>query len=78
MKEERRLLKTLGKNILAYRKKKRWSQMDLAAEIDVDRAYIGTIERAEANPTVKKLARLAKALGVNAADLLDDRGKPKP
>ena len=52
--------------------------MDLAAEIDVDRAYIGTLERAEANPTVKKLARLAKALGVHAADLLDDRGKQTP
>ncbi|MBX9950345.1 MAG: helix-turn-helix domain-containing protein [Candidatus Obscuribacterales bacterium] len=73
MKEERRLLKTLGKNVLIYRKKKRWSQMDLAAEIDVDRAYIGTIERAEANPTLKKVARLAKALGIHPADLLDDR-----
>lgn len=75
MKEETRLLKTLGKNVQTYRKKKRWSQMDLAAEIDVDRAYIGTIERAEANPTLKKLARLAKALGVHAADLIDDRNK---
>lgn len=47
--------------------------MDLAAEVGVDRAYIGTIERAEANPTLKKVASLAKALGVHPADLLDDR-----
>jgi transcriptional regulator with XRE-family HTH domain len=56
----------------------------LAAESDVDRAYVSRIERGVANPTVDVLARLAKVLEVEIAELFavpephEERPKPLP
>lgn len=69
MKQERRVLKTLGKNIRKERLARGMSQMYLAAEAGLDKTYIGSIERAEVNPSVKKIVRIADALGVLVADL---------
>jgi transcriptional regulator with XRE-family HTH domain len=69
MKQERRVLRTLGKSIRNARLKRGWSQMYLAAEAGLDKTYIGSIERAEVNPSVKKIVRIADALGVLVADL---------
>lgn len=38
--------------------------MYLAAEAGLDKSYIGAIERAEVNPSVKKLVQIADALGI--------------
>ena len=72
MNQEKRIVKTLGKRVRAYRLKLGWSQMFLAAEAGLDKSYIGSIERAEVNPSIKKIARLADALGVPVIDLLND------
>jgi len=45
------------------------SQERLAVDGSIDRAYIGGLEREEANPTVDLLDRLAGALGVPIAAL---------
>ena len=47
----------------------------LAAQADVDRAYVSRIERAVANPTVDVLERIARVLGVGMAELF---GVPEP
>jgi transcriptional regulator with XRE-family HTH domain len=47
--------------------------MLLAAEAGLDKGYIGSIERAEVNPSIKKIARIADALEIRVIDLLDDR-----
>jgi transcriptional regulator with XRE-family HTH domain len=57
------------------------SQEKLAADAEVDRSYVGRLERAVGNPTVTLLDRLAAALQVPLADLFaipkdDDRPKP--
>ena len=39
------------------------SQEGLAYDADVDRSYVGGLEREEENPTVEVLDRLAKTLG---------------
>lgn len=46
------------------------SQEDLYLETGVHRNYIGGIERAERNPTVSTIAKLADALGVSIDSLL--------
>ena len=46
------------------------SQVELARRAGVPRETICRIERGHQSPTVAMLARLAKALGVNAAALL--------
>jgi len=66
--QERRVLKTIGKTIKKVRLARGWSQMYLAAEASLDKSYIGAIERAEVNPSIKKIARIADALGVSIGE----------
>lgn len=49
-----------------------WSQEELGARADLHRTYVGAIERAEENLTLRTLDKLAKALGVKPVDLLRD------
>lgn len=46
------------------------SQEALAGEADVDRTYIGRMERNLENPTVGMLERIADALRISVYDLL--------
>ncbi len=52
------------------RKGKGVTQEELAATLSMHRTYIGLIERGERNPTIRTLYKIAKALGVQASDLL--------
>lgn len=45
------------------------SQERLAFDAEVDRSYVGSLERSEENPTVDILERLAKTLNVPLAEL---------
>ncbi len=60
-------LRKLGENVRALRVKKELSQEQLADLAEVDRTYIGGLERGERNATVQTLVRVAKALGVSVA-----------
>jgi transcriptional regulator with XRE-family HTH domain len=46
------------------------SQEELAERADLHRTYIADIERGARNPTLLTIKKLAKGLGVSAADLL--------
>lgn len=48
-----------------------WSQEELAAASGMHRTYISTLERARCNPGLDALERLAQALQVPVASLLD-------
>ncbi len=60
----------IGKNVKRLREKKGITQEKLAFEANLNRAYIGYIERGERNPSTDTLAKLAKALKVSLKDLL--------
>jgi transcriptional regulator with XRE-family HTH domain len=62
--------KEFGDRIRARRDKLGWSQEDLALESGINRTYIGTLEAGERNPSLENIARLAVALGIDAADLV--------
>jgi transcriptional regulator with XRE-family HTH domain len=64
------LLVGLGRAIRATRDEQQVSHEELGFRSGVHRNYIGGIERAERQPTVTALARLAEALGVKPSDLL--------
>lgn len=51
------------------------SQEKLAADADIDRAYVGRVERGIENPTVGLVDRLAKALSVHVSEFFIE---PKP
>lgn len=64
------LSESLGQNIRRIRKEKSISQESLAHICEIDRSYLGRIERGEVNLTVCKLYEIAKALEVNVKELL--------
>lgn len=63
-------LASIGKTVRAMRKNKGFSQEELALATDMDRSYIGGIERGEHNLTVLNLVRIASVLDVSAGELL--------
>jgi transcriptional regulator with XRE-family HTH domain len=63
----------VGANIRDLRKAKKRSQEWLAGEADIDLTYVGGIERGKRNPSLFVLVGIAKALGVQPADLLKRR-----
>ena len=46
------------------------SQEQLALLCNMDRSYLGRIERGEVNPTLEKIYEISDALNVSASDLL--------
>jgi transcriptional regulator with XRE-family HTH domain len=62
----------LGRAIQRFRRARGISQEDLAGESEIDRAYVGRLERGEANPTLLLLARLSRALDAPLVELLRD------
>lgn len=60
----------VGRNLRRLRNAKGWSQEELAFRAEVDRSYISLLETANYSASVTMIAKLAKALGVEPADLL--------
>lgn len=63
----------LARNVRQIREERGWSQEELGELAEVHRTYVSQVERGLRNPTIEIVARLAKALKVSAADLLQHR-----
>lgn len=59
-----------GSAVRQLREQQRWSQELLAERADLNRSYIGEIERGQVVPSLLTLHKLAAALGVSASALL--------
>lgn len=59
-----------GKHIAALRKSAGISQEELAFRCQLDRTYIGTLERGEKSPTLNTIAKLAQGLRVTMGEAL--------
>ncbi len=72
----------VGWNLRRLRVSRRLSQEALAADAEVDRAYVGKLERGEENPTVALLERLSAALSIRIGALFQEpepgEAPPKP
>jgi transcriptional regulator with XRE-family HTH domain len=62
--------KILGRNIRQARLAKHWTQEILAFHCNLDRSYIGSLERGKRNPNFQTLRRVAKALEVSVISLM--------
>ena len=65
------ILKEFGETLRAYRSEAGLSQEKLAAKAGLDRTYVGGAERGERNVALVNIARLADALGIRPAQLLE-------
>ena len=61
----------LGNKIRIERKQLKLSQEKLAELADLNKNFIGMIERGETNVTVKNLENIAIALGIDIKNLFD-------
>lgn len=64
------LHKRFGERLKELRDKNKLTQEKLADKIDVDRSYMGFLERGEKNPTLRMLSLIAKAFDIKLSDLL--------
>jgi transcriptional regulator with XRE-family HTH domain len=60
---------TIGWNLRRLRVARGLSQERLAFEADIDRSYVGRVERGGENVTVATLEALAEVLSVNVSEL---------
>ena len=67
---QNRLL-TIGKNIQNQRKKQNLTQIEIAVEVGIDRAYLSEIENGKANISVNILYAIADALHTDIKDFFN-------
>lgn len=70
------VLKILGARIREKRKAQGWTQEDFAHNAQIDRSYIGGVERGERNLTFLVLCQICASLQCEVADL--SAGLPEP
>ncbi len=71
MKIETDIRRAFGKRIREIRKKRGLSQEAFAALCELDRTYVGGIERGERNVSLRNIQRIAQALKMSIADVMD-------
>lgn len=59
-----------GQLVRKYRKERNMSQEQLALLCNMDRSYLGRIERGEVNLTLEKIYELARILRISPSELL--------
>lgn len=67
--EHKELLEALGSNIRMIRASKGYSQEAFAHHVQLDRGYVGSVERGERNLSAVNLVKIANALGVPVGKL---------
>lgn len=68
----------LALNLRKFRHAKGLSQEELADRAEIDRTYISAVERSVYAASIDVVDRLARGLGVEAADLLRRPPAPTP
>lgn len=67
---DKSFIKKVGKNIKKYRENKGLTQVELAVDANIASSTIGMIETAQNDITLSKINSIAKALEINAYELL--------
>jgi transcriptional regulator with XRE-family HTH domain len=70
----KQLPKRFGKAVREARTEAKLTQMVLAEKADLTLNYVGEVERGEKLASIETAARLASALGMTAAELMERAG----
>lgn len=68
---EKAYLHSIGKNIARLRRQNKLSQLDVCAEIDMEKPNLSAIENGRQNATVLTLKKIADAIGVEVSDFFN-------
>ena len=63
---------TLGRRVWELRRRRGYTQEDMAKRMKLHWTYIGGLERGERNPNLSTMVRAAEGLGVRLVDLLKE------
>lgn len=66
------ILVRFGARVRQLRLEKGYSQEAFATKCDLDRTYVGGIERGERNVALRNVESIAKGLEMTLSDLLDE------
>ena len=69
--KEKRIKRIFGERLRRLRKNKGLSQETLALACELDRTYIGGVERGERNISLINIYKISNALGASARELFD-------
>jgi transcriptional regulator with XRE-family HTH domain len=64
------IVSSFGSTVRQLRESQGWSQEVLAERADLNRSYIGELERGQAIPSLLTLKKISNALGVSLSNLL--------
>ena len=65
------LVNSFGLTVRQLREKQGWSQEGLAERADLNRSYVGELERGQAIPSLLTLKKLSVALDLSLTGLID-------
>jgi len=68
---DKKYLKALGKNIARLRIENNLSQLDVCAEIKMEKSNLSSIENGRQNATTLTLRKIAKAIGVEVKEFFE-------
>ncbi len=71
--DEQDFLQAVGLRIRTRREAQNLTQAQLGERCDLDRTFVGSVERGERNIAILNLRKIAQALRVPLEDLLSDR-----
>jgi transcriptional regulator with XRE-family HTH domain len=64
------LLVRLGDRIRTLRKKRGWTQVEMAEKVGIDRSFLADVERGKRNVSILNVELMAKGLKVSLSQLL--------
>ena len=76
IKESSELIEIFANNLVELRRRKGFSQEELALLAGTDRTYVSSCERKLRNPSLKVIERLSAALEIDAHELLVKKNEP--
>jgi len=63
-------IRGFGASVRHLRETRGWSQEVLAERADLNRSYLGEVERGEASPSLATAVKISSALGFRLSELL--------
>ena len=60
-----------GKRVAKLRRNAGYSQEQFAFKCELDRTYVGAIERGEKSPTLNTIVKIVNALGISKSELFN-------
>lgn len=64
------ILERFGNRVRELRKRRGWSQEEFAMQCELDRTYVGGIERGQRNVALRNIERIAATLDLTIAQLM--------